>query len=170
MSIDIANTSPEVLNSWKEIARYLDRGVRTVQRWEGDLGLPVRRPHGHGRSAVFAIRADLDAWLRSCPVKKTQENGATSQLTKTPPPQQSIDPAGPTTGTSTNDYRSQTFFVTQRLILDFQQIKQRSLDSREQLKDAILRLRQTMGKMLVNVPQRAEMSSSVRDRANANGR
>lgn len=26
----------EVLNSWKEIARYLGRGVRTVQRWDAD--------------------------------------------------------------------------------------------------------------------------------------
>ncbi len=31
-----------VLNSWKEIACYLGRGVRTVQRYERDLGLPVR--------------------------------------------------------------------------------------------------------------------------------
>ncbi len=34
---------PDLLNSWKEIAAYMGRGVRTVQRWERDLALPVRR-------------------------------------------------------------------------------------------------------------------------------
>jgi hypothetical protein len=167
MSNDIANTSSEVLNSWKEIARYRDRGVRTVQRWETELGLPVRRPHGHGRSAVFAIRAELDAWLRSCPVnpvKKTLENGATIGPVKiTARRPRNLNGAA-------NGNCSETFFVTRRLILDFQQIQQRSIDSREQLKDAIIRLRQTMGKMLVNVPQKLGSSSSVGDRANSNGR
>lgn len=57
----------EVLNSWKEIAAYLGRGVRTVQRWEQELGLPVRRPRGKERSAVIALRPDLDAWLHRVP-------------------------------------------------------------------------------------------------------
>ena len=66
---DKPNGAPksDTLNSWKEIARYLDRGVRTVQRWERELNLPVRRPHGTKRSPVFAVRGEIDAWLRSCP-------------------------------------------------------------------------------------------------------
>lgn len=56
-----------VLNSWKEIASYLRRGVRTVQRWEHDLGLPVRRPRRTPRSPVIALTADLDAWVRITP-------------------------------------------------------------------------------------------------------
>jgi hypothetical protein len=59
--------NPEVLNSWKEIAAYLGRGVRTVQRWEQDLALPVRRPRGKERSAVMALKKDLDLWLQSAP-------------------------------------------------------------------------------------------------------
>ena len=35
-----------VLSSWKDIAKYMGKGVRTVQRWERHLGLPVRRPNG----------------------------------------------------------------------------------------------------------------------------
>jgi hypothetical protein len=58
-----------VLNSWKEIAQYVGRGVRTVQRWES-LGLPARRPHGKSRSAVLAISDELDAWLRICPARR----------------------------------------------------------------------------------------------------
>ena len=57
----------DILNSWKEIARYLKRGVRTVQRWERDLRLPVRRPRGKSRSPVLALRSEVDAWLDYCP-------------------------------------------------------------------------------------------------------
>lgn len=59
------NSHTEILNSWKEIAVYLNRGVRTVQRWEAELGLPVRRPRQKHRSAVIAMRSEIDQWLRS---------------------------------------------------------------------------------------------------------
>jgi len=55
----------EILKSWKEIARYLDCGIRTAQRWERDLGLPVRRPRGRMRSAVIALTAELDDWVKT---------------------------------------------------------------------------------------------------------
>lgn len=53
---------PAVLTSWKEIASYLGKGVRTVQRWEAEFGLPVRRP-GPNRHVVHASREELDNWL-----------------------------------------------------------------------------------------------------------
>ena len=71
MIADTSRSSREILNSWKEIATYLHRGVRTVQRWEAELGLPVRRPRGKRHSAVIATRADLDAWLSSAPLVET---------------------------------------------------------------------------------------------------
>jgi hypothetical protein len=49
------------LNSWKAIAAYLGKGVRTVQRWERDYGLPVRRV-GRGGTEVYAFPAEIDAW------------------------------------------------------------------------------------------------------------
>ena len=58
-----------ILNSWKEIANYLGRGVRTVQRWERDLGLPIHRPKGKDRSAVLAFSEELNAWLQQTPVR-----------------------------------------------------------------------------------------------------
>ncbi len=70
--------APDVLNSWKEIACYLNRGVRTVQRWESELGMPVRRPRGKSRSAVIALRTELDEWLKACPVN-VREQLATRQ-------------------------------------------------------------------------------------------
>lgn len=58
-----ATTSPMMLNSWKEIAAYLGRGVRTVQRWERDLGLPVHRIGKGRRSPVYATVTDLNFWI-----------------------------------------------------------------------------------------------------------
>jgi Tol biopolymer transport system component len=53
------------LDSWKEIAAYLNRDVTTVQRWEKREGMPVHR-HLHDRmGSVYASRAELDAWTRS---------------------------------------------------------------------------------------------------------
>jgi hypothetical protein len=52
-----------ILTSWKDIARYMGKGVRTVQRWEQDFGLPVRRPLGSTKKAVLARPRDLDAWV-----------------------------------------------------------------------------------------------------------
>jgi hypothetical protein len=69
----------DILNSWKEIADYLDRGIRTVQRWERDLHLPVRRPRGKRRSAVLAIRHEIDAWLGSLPQNSLAEPTPTNQ-------------------------------------------------------------------------------------------
>jgi len=51
------------LDSWKEIADYFQRGVRTVQRWERDLGLPVHRISGSRSKSVYAYTRELDAWL-----------------------------------------------------------------------------------------------------------
>lgn len=55
---------PGILNSWKEIASYLGRGVRTVQRWHDMLQLPVHRINFENpRSPVFAYREELDHWM-----------------------------------------------------------------------------------------------------------
>ena len=40
-------------------------GVRTVQRYEANLGLPIRRPPGGNRCAVWAFADEIDAWLKS---------------------------------------------------------------------------------------------------------
>ena len=50
------------LDSWKEIAAYLKREVRTVQRWEKEEGLPVHR-HAHKKlGTVYAYRPEIDGW------------------------------------------------------------------------------------------------------------
>lgn len=54
----------EILRSWKEIAHYAGTSVRTLQRWEKDFRLPIRRIATKKGSVVFAFRSDLDTWFR----------------------------------------------------------------------------------------------------------
>ena len=51
------------LDSWKTIAEYLDRDVRTVTRWATSRGLPVHRVPGGKRQSVFAYSNEIDEWL-----------------------------------------------------------------------------------------------------------
>lgn len=58
------------LDSWKEIASYLNRDVTTVQRWEKRERMPVHRHLHNKRGSVYALTEELDGWIqtrRSCP-------------------------------------------------------------------------------------------------------
>src|SRR5260370_6055235 len=57
-----ASPTAQRLESWKEIASYLKRDKRTVQRWEKEYGLPVHRLQLNTGSTVYAYPAELDAW------------------------------------------------------------------------------------------------------------
>src|SRR5215467_4051447 len=52
------------LESWKEIAAHLRRGVRTVQRWEREEGLPVHRLPHQKLGSVYAYPSELDNWWK----------------------------------------------------------------------------------------------------------
>ncbi len=63
---DVPNASAiPRLNSWKEIAAYFDRDIRTVQLWEKREALPIHRHEHSTRSSVYAYPAELDTWLRT---------------------------------------------------------------------------------------------------------
>jgi len=53
------------LDSWKSIAAYLDREVRTVQRWAVSRCLPVHHLPGGAKPRVFALKSEIDSWLKS---------------------------------------------------------------------------------------------------------
>lgn len=99
------------LDSWKEIAAYLNRDVRTVIRWE-NKGLPVHRVPGGKRQAVFAYTAEIDGWLSGHP---SNENHAAS------PPRdegggqlkvQEAGPAGPDAAATSQTHSSNFWPVT----------------------------------------------------------
>ncbi len=53
------------LDSWGEIASYLGREVRTVQRWERTEDLPVHRHEDQKKSTVYAYTSELDEWFKN---------------------------------------------------------------------------------------------------------
>jgi hypothetical protein len=61
---------PRFLSGWKDIASYLGKGVRTVQRYEREFALPVRRPAGKSTGSVVATTAELDAWVSASPIRE----------------------------------------------------------------------------------------------------
>jgi TolB-like protein len=69
----MATSNPaDRLDSWKEIASYLRRDVRTVQRWEKKEGLPVYR-HLHDKlGSIYAYRNELTDWFNT-----RQQSGGT---------------------------------------------------------------------------------------------
>jgi hypothetical protein len=51
------------LDSWKEIAAYLGRDIRTAMRWAKERQLPVHRARGEASRSVHAFSDDIDSWL-----------------------------------------------------------------------------------------------------------
>jgi TolB-like protein/Tfp pilus assembly protein PilF len=72
------------LDSWKEIAAHLRRGVRTVKRWEKEEGLPVHR-HLHRRlGTVYAHKDEVDLWWRARGLQLPPKDPAPAEATDEP--------------------------------------------------------------------------------------
>ena len=59
-----------ILSTWKDIASYLGRSVRTVQRWEVSYNLPIHRPNNDTQS-VFACSDEIDDWMQRARPRKS---------------------------------------------------------------------------------------------------
>lgn len=68
------------LDSWKEIATYLKRSVRTVRRWESEQQLPVHRHFHHSAQTVYAFKNELDAWWANYQPELQDRSGANKAL------------------------------------------------------------------------------------------
>jgi hypothetical protein len=69
------------LNGWKEIAAYLRKSVRAVQRWERDHHLPVHRIKTPGGQIVYAFRTEIDAWRSAMDPQLEPKDGLKDWLT-----------------------------------------------------------------------------------------
>lgn len=77
-----------VLQTWKEIAKYLGVSVRTAQNRERDAELPVH--HGSGeKGQVWALTAEIDAWRIS---RNSRGAGTVDVLDDAPSAQRSSTP------------------------------------------------------------------------------
>ena len=82
------------LDGWKEIAAYLAKSVRTVQRWEKELGLPIHRV-GSGRGeSVHALIEELERWRETPPARNAEEEAEAAEPADQAPPEVST-PAAP---------------------------------------------------------------------------
>jgi uncharacterized protein YhaN len=70
----------QVLSGWKDIANYLGKGVRTVQRYERELNLPVRRPSRKSKGSVITTRSELDAWVAGCQLSHRPQHADTTSV------------------------------------------------------------------------------------------
>ncbi len=68
-----------MLSSWKEIAHFFGKGVRTVQRWEKTLDLPIHRPPGAPSNVVLARTSDLEEWMHRGSVRTEMQAEASSE-------------------------------------------------------------------------------------------
>ncbi|HXA06412.1 MAG TPA: nuclear transport factor 2 family protein [Bryobacteraceae bacterium] len=59
-----ADSQRETLESWKQIAAYLNRSERTVRRWEASEGLPVHRREHQKQDTILAYVHEIDRWSR----------------------------------------------------------------------------------------------------------
>lgn len=84
----------ERLDSWKAIARYLGRSVRTVRRWEQQEELPVHRLMHQAQASVYAYASELDAW-RAARATEPPRPAPSPQTSPAPSRQAAIPPGGP---------------------------------------------------------------------------
>lgn len=70
--------SRRILNGWKEISSHIERSIRTAQRWEAQMGMPVHRPAANDKAVVVAFSDELEHWLRRSPAEKQQTPGEQS--------------------------------------------------------------------------------------------
>lgn len=72
--------SKKRLDSWKAIALFLDRSLRTVQRWHVCNGLPVHH-FGGQKGSVFAYEEEIENWLANLTkVPSATQQGADAML------------------------------------------------------------------------------------------
>jgi TolB-like protein/tetratricopeptide (TPR) repeat protein len=72
-------TRADRLDSWKAIANYLSKSVRTVRRWEAQEGLPVHRQMHKAQGSVYAYRSEIDAWRQRMEQRIPDAAAAASQ-------------------------------------------------------------------------------------------
>src|ERR1700743_2408548 len=83
----VRNTPQKTLESWKQIAAYLERSERTVRAWQATEKLPVHRREHEKQDTVFAYKHEIDAWSRvrvKCPAElsivDTEEPAANTEV------------------------------------------------------------------------------------------
>jgi hypothetical protein len=117
----VRSKGPQILSGWKEIANYMGKGVRTVQRYERLFGLPVRRPAGKACGSVVATKAEIDAWVGASPIREGL---------------QLVRPA--------TEFSATTWSNVQAGLAKMRELAQQMQELRTELRSSVILLRQTI--------------------------
>jgi TolB-like protein/Tfp pilus assembly protein PilF len=109
----LSRNASDRLDSWKEIAAYLKREIRTVQRWEKSLGLPVHRLGD--QQGVFAYKLEIDAWWRDRETKISEEDAQASSAAGPTAPD--LSPTRADSDSQIQGNQTQSFLQRQRYFL-----------------------------------------------------
>jgi hypothetical protein len=71
------------LDGWKAVAAHLRKSVRTAQRWERELGLPVHRMQTETGEIIYAFSSEIDSWARE---RERAPRGPRPAVDAGPPP------------------------------------------------------------------------------------
>ena len=104
----VEKTPEKRLDSWKEIAAYLNRDVTTVQRWEKREDMPVHRHVHDKRGSVYALSEELDDWIRS---RRPRPEDTENQLESEREPEAGVLPAAPSGAPAITPRRSRLWFA-----------------------------------------------------------
>lgn len=165
----------EVLSGWKEIANHLGRGVRTVQRYERDLGLPVRRPSGHPTGAVVAVKSELDSWVRSSATAQESFNKAQRSLNAQQESfnraqdsinvaQESLNAVQKSLNVTQEFFNKETRFAEGRLVSEVAKGLQDRSDLQAQMTELRKELRMSVSKVRENVSKLRQQLNEMRQR------
>jgi hypothetical protein len=80
--MNVERDSDDPLQSWKEIAAFLDVSPRRAQQWEKELGMPVTRLDVGKKKRVLTTRAQLRAWRKSLEISPHAVPGGAAGATR----------------------------------------------------------------------------------------
>lgn len=92
---DSSDSSKDRLDSWKEIAVYLGKDLRTARRWEKKEGLPVHRQIHDKSSTVYSFKSEVEVWrMRREPKSQGKGSEADSSVAASATAQSQISDRG----------------------------------------------------------------------------
>jgi TolB-like protein len=122
MTLMASGNPADRLDSWKEIAAFLRRDVRTVQRWEKKEGLPVYR-HLHDKlGSIYAYRNELTDWFNA---RQQSGAGVAQHDAEADKLKLAILPFGNLSGAKEDDYFSDG--LTEEMITQITRLQARGL-------------------------------------------
>jgi len=144
----------EMLSGWKDIANYLGKGIRTVQRYERELGLPVRRLPGHSIGSVIALKSDLDSWVRSSATAQELINRS----------QKAINVAQDSLNLTQDSLNKEALGVTDHLVSEITKGLQERTDLQAQMTELRKELRMSVSKIRENLLKLRQQVNEMRRR------